>query len=175
MAMNYEYERHIRAAEEAGNVKGVEFLRAQQTQFNLAKQAEIVPELDRKVYKSSESFIENMSSKYQKNPEIEKFLPLSETNLYTLLILLREPRHGYAILKEIEDLSEGRVKPGVGNLYVSLRRLENSGIIERVHNPQQPSRKKFYHVTELGTQVFVAEYLRLSRIQKVIEKGKLND
>lgn len=45
MGINYEYERHIRAAEASGNKVGAEFLRAQRHAFNMASRAKMVEEL----------------------------------------------------------------------------------------------------------------------------------
>ena len=49
--------------------------------------------------------------------------PLSEAVLLILLSMAEEPRHGYAILKDVEELSHGRVRLSTGTLYGALRRM----------------------------------------------------
>ena len=50
-------------------------------------------------------------------------LPLTEPVLLILLSLAGEPRHGYSILKDVEQMSDGRVCLSTGTLYGALRRL----------------------------------------------------
>src|SRR4051812_42968175 len=96
----------------------------------------------------------------------EIFLPLSPTNYYVLTSLIQEPKHGYAILKAVEDLSDGEIRPGIGNLYVGLRRLLDQGLIERAGQCQQSSgeRRKVYRISGLGEMVLSAEQQRLRRM-----------
>ena len=58
--------------------------------------------------------------------------PLTESVLLILLSLAGQPRHGYAILKDVEFLSNGRVMLSTGTLYGAIQRLLANGWIERV-------------------------------------------
>jgi len=57
--------------------------------------------------------------------------PLSEPVLLILLSLAEQPRHGYSILKDVEEISQGRVALSTGTLYGALRRLLDDRWIER--------------------------------------------
>ena len=94
-------------------------------------------------------------------------LPLREPTLLILLSLSPGPRHGYGILKEVEALSEGRVRLSTGTLYGAIKRLLESGWIRRVDDPL-PNRtgrvRKPYALTELGRRILNAEVERLRKL-----------
>ena len=95
------------------------------------------------------------------------YLPLREPTFLILLSLSPGPKHGYAILKEVESLSEGRVSLSTGTLYGAIKRLLESGWIHRVDDPL-PNRtdreRKAYALTDLGRGVLNAEIQRLDRL-----------
>ena len=74
-------------------------------------------------------------------PNTPESKPLSEPVLLILLSLADSPRHGYALLKDIESLSRGRVRLSTGTLYGALRRLLEDRWIERFAQ-QDTSREK---------------------------------
>ena len=88
---------------------------------------------------------------------IEKLLPLSEATYY-ILLALREPAHGYAIMQQVEAISEGAVKIGPGTLYGAFANLEKQGLIEMV---REAERRKIYTMTDLGRHVLLAQLRRL--------------
>ena len=97
-------------------------------------------------------------------------LPLREPTFLILLSLSPGPKHGYAILKEVESLSEGRVKLSTGTLYGAIERLLDQGWIRRVDDPipngtNRP--RKAYDLTELGRRVLNAEIARLRKLVSV--------
>src|SRR5438067_1841904 len=59
------------------------------------------------------------------------YMDVSEPVLLILLSLAEQPRHGYAILQDTEQMSEGRVRLSTGTLYGALRRLLEEDWIER--------------------------------------------
>lgn len=92
------------------------------------------------------------------------FLPLSEVTFYILLSLSTEAKHGYAIWKDVETLSNGSVKLSTSTLYDALERLLQQGLIERVkeENEQSSGRpRKRYRLNKLGRQVLAKEIDRL--------------
>ena len=94
-------------------------------------------------------------------------LPLREPTFLILLSLSPGPRHGYAILKEVESLSEGRVKLSTGTLYGAIERLLEQGWIGRVEDPlpnETNRERKAYELTELGHTVLNAEIVRLGKL-----------
>lgn len=87
---------------------------------------------------------------------IAKQLPLTEATFYILLALL-EQKHGYAIMQDAEEMSEGTVKLGPGTLYGALTTLEASRYIRMVGQEQ---RRKIYVITDLGKQILKAQMRR---------------
>ncbi len=93
--------------------------------------------------------------------------PLSETVLLILLSLADEPRHGYAILKDVEELSLGRVKLSTGTLYGALPRLLDQGWIDRFQEREASRDRQAYRLTPAGRRVLAAEIVRMRHLAKV--------
>jgi DNA-binding PadR family transcriptional regulator len=89
--------------------------------------------------------------------EAEKFLPLSEATFFVLLAL-RQPNHGYAVMQRVEALSDGVVRIGPGTLYGALVTIEKQGLIAKV---REEERRKIYQLTALGAGVLDAQLARL--------------
>jgi DNA-binding PadR family transcriptional regulator len=99
-------------------------------------------------------------------------LPLREPTFFMLLSLSPGPKHGYAILKEVESLSNGRLKLSTGTLYGAIRRLLDQGWICRVADPipnDTDRERKSYDLTELGRSVLNAEIARLQQLVTVAQ------
>jgi DNA-binding PadR family transcriptional regulator len=98
-------------------------------------------------------------------------LPLTETTFLILLSLSPGPRHGYAIMKDVESLSEGRVLLSTGTLYGALKRLLDDGLIQRMADPQpNPTdrERKDYILTQHGRQVLNAEAARMRTLVALV-------
>ena len=94
-------------------------------------------------------------------------LPLREPTFFILLSLSPGPKHGYAILKEVDKLSEGRVKLSTGTLYGAIKRLLDRNWIRRVDDPipnGSDRERKFYDLTESGRRALNAEIARLRKL-----------
>ncbi len=72
----------------------------------------------------------------QTNETFSDLLPLREPTFFILLSLTQGEKHGYAIMKEIEALSGGKVKLSTGTLYEGLARLLDQQLIQRVDAPE---------------------------------------
>ena len=99
-------------------------------------------------------------------------LPLREPTFYILLSISPGPKHGYAILKAVEDLSEGRVLLSTGTLYGAIKRLLDREWIRRVDDPipnGTDRERKAYELTELGRRVLNAEIVRLEKLVTVAQ------
>ena len=99
-------------------------------------------------------------------------LPIREPTFYILLSLSPGPKHGYAIMKEVETLSEGRLKLSTGTLYGAIKRLLDRGWIQRVDDPLPNSterERKAYNLTEKGRRVLNAEIERLQKMVNVAQ------
>ena len=102
--------------------------------------------------------------------DIQANLPLREATFMVLLSLASGPRHGYAIMKDTEILSEGRVKLSTGTLYGAIKRLLVREWIRRVDiNVEMDNTRirKEYELTELGRRIFEAEIARLESLVTV--------
>ncbi len=99
--------------------------------------------------------------------EIQEYLPLTETSFFIMLSLATAPKHGYAIMKEVEAMSEQRVVLATGTLYSALRRMLEDGWIERVtdDNAEVDTReRKTYQLTQHGRHVLEAEIGRFRKL-----------
>ncbi|WP_281197595.1 PadR family transcriptional regulator [Staphylococcus felis] len=96
-------------------------------------------------------------------------LPLSETRHY-ILLALREPLHGYAIMKTVYNLSERTVNLAAGTLYGAIDSLQKEGYIKLIHSNNP--RTKVYSITEEGEKVLYKENHRLKRLIKIFEEGE---
>jgi DNA-binding PadR family transcriptional regulator len=94
-------------------------------------------------------------------------LPVTEPVLLILLSLAREPRHGYAILRDTEEMSEGRVRLSTGTLYGALRRLLEDGWIERFGEEDSSRGRQAYRLTSAGRRNLQAEVSRLKHLTRV--------
>lgn len=87
--------------------------------------------------------------------------PLTEPVFLILTSLADSPRHGYALIKDIESLTDGRVRLSTGTLYGALRRLLEDRWIER-HATEDNSRdKQTYRITSYGREQLIADLERL--------------
>lgn len=104
---------------------------------------------------------------------LEEVLPLTSTVFHVLVALASGPRHGYAVAREVEELTEGRVVMGPGTLYGSLQRMQDAGLISEAENPgedgQHARRRRYYRMTPLGGEALRAESRRLSRALTLAE------
>lgn len=96
-----------------------------------------------------------------------KSLPLTETVFY-ILLALKEPMHGYLIMQEVEDLSNGDVRIAAGTLYGAVDNLLKLKYIKSV--PSDDKRRKVYARTELGNEIL---RLDTERMDHMIQMAKL--
>jgi len=90
-------------------------------------------------------------------PEITKYLPLTEATYY-ILLALAEPLHGYAVMQKVEAVSDGTVKIGPGTLYGAFTNLEKEGLIRLL---KQENRRKSYALTDKGSEVLTEQIKRV--------------
>lgn len=75
-----------------------------------------------------------------------------------LLALSLKERHGYEIIKQIEEDSQGKIKIGPGALYTSIRQLRKKGLIEEIERAEKTARaRRYYKITGAGAQVLHTE------------------
>lgn len=95
--------------------------------------------------------------------------PLTESYFYILMCLYAEDNHGYGIMQMTDRLSEGRVKIGSGTMYGATSNMLKKGWIVECSAVQGSERKRMYSITEMGKQVFLDEYDRISKLAESAE------
>jgi DNA-binding PadR family transcriptional regulator len=99
---------------------------------------------------------------------------LSDLAFHILLALGEGPSHGYAIGKDVEERSAGRLDPTTGALYQALRRLTDEGLIVSVPGPEgADERRKYFALTGQGRRAAAAEARRLDALVRAARKRKL--
>lgn len=95
-------------------------------------------------------------------------LPLTSVMFHVLLSLSDADRHGYAILKEVEERTGGEVTLSTGTLYGLIKRALADGLIvesrRRPRADEDDERRRYYRLTEFGRQVVTAEARRLQQL-----------
>lgn len=98
---------------------------------------------------------------------------------HTLLVLSREPLHGYAVSQEVERLSDGRIRMGPGTLYGTLQRLRDSGWLDDADDVEargaHADRRRYYRLTDDGRKVLEAEVRRLGRAIELAKHHAIGD
>jgi DNA-binding PadR family transcriptional regulator len=114
-----------------------------------------------------------MGEKHMKpEPDNHAVLPLTETTFFILLCLSPGPKHGYAIMKEVNQMSDGRIAFSTGTLYGALKRLLDLGWILRsddeteVEDETGRSRKD-YSLSSLGMRILNLEVNRMQSLVRL--------
>lgn len=101
-----------------------------------------------------------------RRPDPHDFLPLTPAIAHILLAVADQDRHGYAIMKEIERITDGAVRMGPGTLYGTIKRMIAAGLLEEADERPDPEmddeRRRYYRATALGRDVLAAETTRMA-------------
>lgn len=93
---------------------------------------------------------------------------LTPAMFQVLLALGDEEKHGYAILKDVEEQSGGEVRVSTGTLYAIIKRLLSEGWIKECRNrpaaADDDQRRRYYRITAAGREVAMREAERLERL-----------
>src|SRR5438132_2232803 len=106
----------------------------------------------------------------------ESFLPLKPHWFHVLLSLADQDNHGYAIMQEVLDRTDGKVRLWPATLYGTLQRLIDADLI--VESDARPApdlddaRRRYYRLTPLGRQVLRAESARLEDLVRIIRSKR---
>ncbi|MFL7795000.1 MAG: PadR family transcriptional regulator [Anaerolineae bacterium] len=110
-----------------------------------------------------------------RNPE--DMLPLTPAVFHILLALADGEKHGYAIMQEVETLTDGQIRLGPGTLYGSIKRLLAGGLIEESDERPDPElddeRRRYYRLTDFGQRIASAEAERLFLLVRQARLKKL--
>ena len=91
---------------------------------------------------------------------IKAYIPMSETAYY-ILLSLNEPRHGYGIIKFVEELTKGRINLGSGTVYGTLGKMSKDRLISICDDKD---RKTVYRITDDGKALLLFEIDRLKKV-----------
>jgi DNA-binding PadR family transcriptional regulator len=102
-------------------------------------------------------------------------IPLSPATFHILLAIAAGSTHGYAIMQEVERLSDGRVKLAPGTLYASIKRLLREKLIVEVDAPpdETDTRRRYYELTAQGRSLAQEEARRLSLLVQIAQQRQL--
>ena len=95
--------------------------------------------------------------------EPRDFVPLPNLPLHVLLVLAEGVRHGWGIIKRIEEITAGDQSPSSGSLYLAMSRMEEQGLIVDAPAPddETDARRRYYRLSPLGREVLAHEMDRL--------------
>jgi DNA-binding PadR family transcriptional regulator len=98
----------------------------------------------------------------------EAFLPLHKDTFHILVSLADRDRHGYSVIQDVADRTDGAVRLSPSTLYGAVKRLLEQGLIEELSERPDPEhddeRRRYYRLSKLGRRVAMAEARRLERL-----------
>src|SRR6188472_1032262 len=110
----------------------------------------------------------------ERDIEIERLLPLPAAVFQILIALGEDEKHGYAVMQDVSERTDGRVRMSPGTLYGSIRKMLDEGLIEELFHRGVPAdprrakaddeRRRYYRVTKFGRAVAAAEAERLASL-----------
>jgi DNA-binding PadR family transcriptional regulator len=108
---------------------------------------------------------------------IDDLLPLPPATFHILLAVLNGERHGYAIIQDVEERTDGELRMSAGTLYRSVARMVEQGLIAEVTPKRRTmtddERRRYYRITPFGTAVARAEMRRLSQLVRLARASGL--
>jgi DNA-binding PadR family transcriptional regulator len=105
-----------------------------------------------------------------------KLDPLPSAAFQILLALAGEDLHGYAIMRQVEEQTSGRVRLGPGTLYSSIQTLLEEGFIEELDGAADDAgaeRRRYYRLTTSGRKVARSEAERMAGLLRVARARRL--
>lgn len=104
-------------------------------------------------------------------PDPESLLPLPSVTFHILMALAADDRHGYAIIQDVMQRTNNRLRLGAGTLYRSLQRMLEQGLILETGDRPDPEsddeRRRYYRITPHGEAVARAEARRLTELVRL--------
>jgi DNA-binding PadR family transcriptional regulator len=113
-------------------------------------------------------------------PELDGYLveklPLPTASFFVLFALAEEEKHGYRIMQDIRELSDGTFSVGPATLYTTIKKLTEQGLISETSSSIE-DRRRTYALTSTGKRLLSAEFhrqqalLNLARSKKLLKIG----
>src|SRR5689334_11250662 len=102
----------------------------------------------------------------------QKLNPLPSAAFQILLALADDDLHGYAIMRQVEEQTAGRMRLGPGTLYSSIQALVEEKLIEEIDATAQ-DRRRYYRLTAGGRKLARSEAERLADVLRVARAKKI--
>jgi DNA-binding PadR family transcriptional regulator len=100
--------------------------------------------------------------------QIDESSAMSPQVFHILLALASGDQHGYAIMQDIADRTDGKLRLSPGTLYGSIKRMLEEGLIVELRENQRPKqddpRRRYYHLTASGRKAIWAESKRMAQL-----------
>jgi DNA-binding PadR family transcriptional regulator len=100
---------------------------------------------------------------------------LSPQALHILVALAERDQHGYGIMQDVAERTQGKLRLSAGTLYGSIKRLLEDGLIVELRESQRPKkalddeRRRYYRLTQFGRKTAMAE---VTRMAELVEQAK---
>ena len=112
-----------------------------------------------------------------KSQQVEELLPLTHLTYHVLIVLAGTKLHGYGIIKDVYERTDGAMDLETGTLYAAIKRLRDEGLIDVAATPADAptadTRRRYYRLTGFGQQVLEAESRRLARLVSLAREKNL--
>lgn len=103
--------------------------------------------------------------------DVDALLPLPPATFHILMSVTDDDRHGYAIIQDVEERTDGELKLSPGTLYRSIQRMLEQGLIIEAKRRPLPAlddeRRRYYSITPFGVAVARAEMRRLTQLVRL--------
>lgn len=104
---------------------------------------------------------------------MDKITPLTPAVFHILLALFEQERHGYDIMRQVHEDSNGQVTMGPGTLYGSIDRMAEAGLVTTAPKPSADPRRIYYRLTPKGKAALQTEAKRLAQVTRVAISRKV--
>lgn len=108
---------------------------------------------------------------------LTRLLPLPPVWFLLLLALTNQERHGYALMQDVADESDGKIQLGPGTLYGALKRLLTLKLVEESDRRPDPDlddeRRRYYRLTALGRRAVAAEAARHASLVQLAQSKRV--
>lgn len=100
--------------------------------------------------------------------------PLTHVVYHVLLSLVAGAKHGYGVIKDVAERTDGRLELEAGTLYAAVKRLRDEGLIEERPAPAgTDARRRYYGITREGRRVLRAESKRLAELVELARQARV--
>jgi DNA-binding PadR family transcriptional regulator len=107
----------------------------------------------------------------------QKLNPLPSAAFQILLALAGEDLHGYGIMRQVAEQTDGRMRLGPGTLYSSVQSLREAKLIEEIEPREDAKlsgeRRRYYRLTSVGRKLARSEAERLAEVLRVARSRKI--